>query len=468
MKFARITAAIFGGIFALVALGAIVGGGVVLWAHTTQRDADGFLTSPSFQLESTGYAIVSEDVDIASRPGDWFPTGVADARFEVTSTDGDVFVGIGPAADVDAFLGEVPRTEVTQLGPAKSDIRTRSLSGEGAAAPPGAQDFWAVSAEGAGAQSVVWEVERGEWTVVVMNSDAAAGVSIATRAAVRIDVLPAIGIGLLIGGLILGGLGAAMLVWGTRSAAEREHAAVAVTAGPYPVAVTGFIDPELSRWMWLVKWLLAIPHYIVLAFLWVGAAILWLVALFAIAFTGRYPRGIFDYMVGVMRWTWRVSYYAFGAVATDRYPPFSLQRDLDYPATFDVEYPERLSRGLVWVKWWLLALPHYLIVGVLTSGLVWWAADIDGDAALQIGGGLIGILVLIAAIILGFTGRYPQGLFDLIMGCQRWALRVGAYAALMTDEYPPFRLDLGGEEPPIGPEGPPSAPAGDRQLVGAG
>ena len=99
------------------------------------------------------------------------------------------------------------------------------------------------------------------------------------------------------------------------------------------------------------------------------------------------------------------------------------------------------------MKWWLLAIPHYLIVGLFTSGLIWWTTDFgDGDRVLEIGGGLIGLLVLIAALALLFTARYPRGLFDLIMGLNRWVFRVGAYAALMRDEYPPFRLDMGGQE----------------------
>ncbi|MCC6737049.1 MAG: DUF4389 domain-containing protein [Bauldia sp.] len=211
----------------------------------------------------------------------------------------------------------------------------------------------------------------------------------------------------------------------------------------------GRIDQPLSRGLWLVKWLLAIPHFIVLAFLWTAFVLLTIVAFFAILFSGRYPRGIFDFNVGVMRWTWRVVFYATSVLATDRYPPFTLA-DADYPARLDVAYPEQLSRGLVLVKWWLLAIPHYLIVGLLTSGLVWWTTDVNGgygDNVLEIGGGVIGLLALVAGLVLLFTGRYAQGLFDLLMGLNRWVFRVMAYATLMRDEYPPFRLDLGGAEP---------------------
>jgi hypothetical protein len=200
----------------------------------------------------------------------------------------------------------------------------------------------------------------------------------------------------------------------------------------YPLELRGALDPHLSRWQWLVKWVLAIPHYVVLAFLWIAFLAMTVVAFFAILFTERYPRAIFDFNVGVLRWTWRVAFYSYGALGTDRYPPFTLAEDPDYPATLTVAYPEQLSRGLVLVKWWLLAIPHYLIVGVLVGGG---------------GGGLVTLLVLFAGIALLFLSRYPRGIFDLVMGSQRWAFRVVAYATLMTDVYPPFRMDLGGEEP---------------------
>ena len=195
----------------------------------------------------------------------------------------------------------------------------------------------------------------------------------------------------------------------------------------YPLSIRGELDPNLKRWLWLVKWLLAIPHIFVLFFLWIALVVLTLVAFFAILFTGRYPRGIFDFNVGVLRWTWRVAFYAYSALGTDRYPPFTLQ-STDYPAELTVEYPEELSRGLVLVKWWLLALPQYAIVGIFLG----W----------QEGFGFIGLLALFAGVALLFTTRYPQGIFELVMGLNRWSCRVSAYALLMTDRYPPFRLDM--------------------------
>jgi hypothetical protein len=221
-----------------------------------------------------------------------------------------------------------------------------------------------------------------------------------------------------------------------------------MTASFYPVHVEAHIDPELSRWQWLFKWLLAIPHYVILAFLWVAFVVLSVIAFFAILFTGRYPRGIFDFNVGVLRWSWRVSYYAYGALGTDRYPPFSLEERADYPAHLEVDYPDRLSRGLVLVKSWLLAIPHYLVVGLFVGGAGWVVTDaVRSDAGRAGGAGLLGLLVLFAGVALLFSGRYPRAIFDLVLGLNRWVLRVAAYAALMTDVYPPFRLDQGGDDP---------------------
>jgi hypothetical protein len=219
---------------------------------------------------------------------------------------------------------------------------------------------------------------------------------------------------------------------------------------PYPLRLTGELAPRLSRGLWLIKWLLAIPHFIALFFLWIAFAVVSVIAFFAILFTARYPRGLFDFNVGVLRWSWRVGFYSYSALGTDQYPPFTLKDDPEYPARLEVEYPASLSRGLVLVKWWLLALPHYLVVAVFAGG-AWAAWTGAGPEWMFSSGGLVGLLVVFAGVVLLFTGRYPSSLYDFVLGMNRWVYRVGAYAALMTDSYPPFRLDLGGNEPPIGP-----------------
>jgi len=206
----------------------------------------------------------------------------------------------------------------------------------------------------------------------------------------------------------------------------------------------------------------------VLSFLWIGFAVVTVIAFFAILVTARYPRRLFGFNLGVLRWSWRVGYYTYSALGTDRYPPFSLAEEPDYPATLDIAYPERLSRGLVLVKWWLLAIPQYAVVAVFAGGTAYTASSAHTWQADVFSGGLIGLAVCFAAITLLFAGRYPRGLYDLVVGMNRWVLRVVAYAALMTDAYPPFRLDQGGTGVPVpAPDAPAPATAARAPVPAA-
>lgn len=467
MSKTRVAIVIVGALIGLFAIGLIIGGGGLLWANETQRDADGYFSTDQFTLSSQSYAVTSSDVDLGAQPGDWFPSGrLATVRLEVEPTvDKPVFLGIGPSNEVETYLDGVAVSEVSHVG-TDGRVTYHNVSGTAAPEVPVEQEFWVASASGSGTQTLTWDLEQGNWSVVAMNADASQGLTLETTAAADTDLLAWVAAGLIAVGVIIAVVAIAMIV-GAAAGTRTVEPAPAVDGGygPYPVRVEGVLDPGLSRWQWLFKWLLAIPHFVVLAFLWVAFFLLTVVAFFAILFTGRYPKSIFDFNVGVMRWSWRVAYYAYGVNGTDQYPPFSLS-DADYPAHFDVAYPETLSRGLVLVKWWLLAIPHLLIVGLFTSGLVAWTTEIgSGNTAAETGTGLIAILVLIAAVILLFTGRYPQGLYDLVMGLNRWVLRVGAYVALMRDEYPPFRLDTGGSEPGSGPSSPSTSPTDEGMAV---
>ena len=197
----------------------------------------------------------------------------------------------------------------------------------------------------------------------------------------------------------------------------------------YPVSIRGELTEPPARGWWLLKWLLGIPHYICLLVLWIAFVVVWIIAFFAILFTEKYPKSLFNFNLGVLRWTWRVGFYSYQALGTDKYPPFTLASVEDYPADLEVAYPERLSRGLVLVKWWLLAIPHYIVTAFFQGG--------HGGRS---GGGLTPILAIFGAVALLFTGKYPADIFKFVVGMNRWSYRVCAYVALMTDRYPPFRL----------------------------
>ena len=193
--------------------------------------------------------------------------------------------------------------------------------------------------------------------------------------------------------------------------------------GDDPVRVRSDIDAP-SRRLWLVKWcLLAVPHYPILIGLYLLYPLVTIAAGIAILFTGRYPRPLFDFNVGVLRWSWRLMNYRFPMNSTDKYPPFTLASVPDYPADLEVDYPERVTNRTVLLQRWLLGLPQIILC---------WSLEPFLQA-----------LCVVNAVWLGCVGTINQGMFDLLMGIVRWRYRVAVYVSLMRDEYPPFRMDLG-------------------------
>ncbi|HWS35818.1 MAG TPA: DUF4389 domain-containing protein [Actinoplanes sp.] len=225
----------------------------------------------------------------------------------------------------------------------------------------------------------------------------------------------------------------------------------------YPLQVDAHRDEALSRWLWLVKWLLLVPHYLALLVLWPGLVVLTLVAYLCVLVTGRYPAAIRAYNLGVLRWTWRVGYYGYQALGTDTYPPFTLADVPDYPARLTLAPAEPLPRWLPLVAW-LFAVPHMIILGVLNG-----AAGRVGGNGDSVTSGPLSVtvaLLLIAAVALLITGRYPRGLYDVLIGVARWNLRVAAYLCLLTPRFPPLRLDQGETEPNPLPHDHVAAPPG--------
>ena len=172
---------------------------------------------------------------------------------------------------------------------------------------------------------------------------------------------------------------------------------------------------QSSRLLIFVRWLLVIPHVLLLYLVGMLTGVIGFVAWFAILFTGRYPRGMWDFVVMAQVWSTNVASYIL--MLRDEYPPFG---EGTYPVQFDLVYPAQLSRGLIFVKW-LLIIPHLIVL---------WFLGIAGFFAY--------ILAWFAILV---TGRYPRGLFRFMEGLLRWSLRVGIYSNLLTDHYPPFTME---------------------------
>jgi hypothetical protein len=172
---------------------------------------------------------------------------------------------------------------------------------------------------------------------------------------------------------------------------------------------------EYHRWLPLVKWLLGIPHLVVLVFVAIGAAFVWIYGFFAIIITGRFPRGAFDYLVGAYRWSTRVNAYL--RLMVDPYPPFTLEHDPEYPARLELDYPESVERWRPLVAW-LLIIPYAIVASLINI--------------------VAGFATLFAFFAILFTKRYPEGLFEIVLISTRWNARAIAYAHAALTKYPEF------------------------------
>jgi hypothetical protein len=189
-----------------------------------------------------------------------------------------------------------------------------------------------------------------------------------------------------------------------------------ISPGEYPIRFDVEYPEEIARWH-VFNWFLAIPQLIVIYLLGIVLQVMVVIAFFAILFTKKWPRGMFDFTVQIQRWILNV--WAYVLMLRPEYPPFSGDTG-EYPVTYEVDYDESLSRWLIFVKW-LLVIPHLIIVSVLA---------------------LVGVvIVFIVGFAIAFTGRFPRGMFDFVVGALRWSQRAYGYGLLLfVDRYPPFSL----------------------------
>lgn len=233
----RVIALVVGILVLFPALGLIAGGGVLLWADGPGRDNDGYLYSASDSFSSSGYAITSASVDLSTGGADWVPVssalGTAKIQVSGANSGSDLFVGIARVADTTDYLGGVDRTIVSDLGSGSAPaVRT----GAGApATPPGDQDFWVAQTEGSGTQTLTWRPSAGNWTLVVMNADGSAGVSVDARVGATVPALTGLAWGLLAAGVVLLLIGVLVIVLAARRRPTVPPAPYAVApAGPPP------------------------------------------------------------------------------------------------------------------------------------------------------------------------------------------------------------------------------------------
>lgn len=236
----KVVLLVLGSIAALLGLALTAAGGVLVGIHATQRDAGGYYTTSTERFETPTYALTSEDIQlhVDADGRDWGPLGdIGTARIEARSSLGAaIFVGIARHADVARFLAASAHDQLTDVSFDPFEPTYRRLAGDVPPAAPAVQGFWVASATGAGPQTLTWDIEPGDWDVVVMNADATRGVSVDLAASVKTGLLLPIGLGLLAGGLAAGAAAAVLILLGLRKEGSERSAALPPAQDHTPVA----------------------------------------------------------------------------------------------------------------------------------------------------------------------------------------------------------------------------------------
>lgn len=228
MRPQKVVLLVLGSIAALLGLALTAAGGVLVGIHATQRDGDGYYTSSTERFETPTYALTSEDIQlhVDADGRDWGPLrDIGTARIAAQSSlGGAIFVGIARHADVERFLAASAHDELTDVSFDPFEPTYRRQAGEVPPAAPGGQGFWAASVAGAGRQTLTWDVESGDWDVVVMNADASRGVTVDASVGIKTGLLLPIGIGLLAGGLAAGAVAAVLILVALRKEEQARAA----------------------------------------------------------------------------------------------------------------------------------------------------------------------------------------------------------------------------------------------------
>jgi hypothetical protein len=215
----RLALIVVGAVLVLVSLVPLLGGGALVGAHATQRDADGYYASDANHVATPTRAFYSDELEVGTDGPDWlFEDGrLGTLRLTASGTaDNPVFVGIARRAQVNAYLRGVDRAEITDFELDPFSITSTRHAGTAVPALPAAQRIWVESATGAGKQSIAWPMQKGNWAVVIMNADGTPGVATEVAVGAKVGFILWVGIGALAVGLLILAGGIVAIVAGRR------------------------------------------------------------------------------------------------------------------------------------------------------------------------------------------------------------------------------------------------------------